>query len=434
MALEQVDYRGYADDDTPGSATPKASINADWTQAADENFRVRLNIYADGTEKSLEFTFYYDLNGDNNWQQVISSSGLFYSSSIYYPDEQDDNVQRIGDGTFSGGLLDEDGVAGEGGTIDIQNKWEFEIETCLQIDSADFSDGDVLRLRAYESGSPISAYTQEPSITISISTGQTLNVSGSLGFAGALSNLLQKQFSGALSFTGALTNLGQKLLSGDVSFVGTLETTARKLIQAVGSLDFSGALDKFPQKKVDGSLDFSGALERAFQKLLSSAVGFVGTLSKSAAGKTTLDVAGVLGFSGEASKTAAKALDGSISLAGTLVQMPIKILESVLDFTGALATSLLRVLSVAGSLDFTNTTWTSPKKVLTGLLDFSKLSWVSPKKLFSSDLSMSGGLKKLYKHACGGVVSFSASVSTSIFRAWAQIRQFVVTIVQRIKL
>lgn len=163
---EQLSFRGRNDDGSESGATWKVLVNTDWTQAVDENFRVRFEIEEDaGASFTLDPQLQYNLNGAG-WNNVTGASSVVRATAS--PNVADgaattNQLTQSGLG-FVAGVFDEvDGLAGS----QTLNNQHTEVEYCVQIRSADVNNGDTVQLRVTDAGTALNVYTQTPTITVS---------------------------------------------------------------------------------------------------------------------------------------------------------------------------------------------------------------------------------------------------------------------------
>jgi len=173
----QEDFQGYSDNGVPGVATAKAIISTNWVQASDEQFRIRFAVAETNSQSALneQYTFEYSYNG-GTWTAITgSSSYIQIATSSYYTDEDSDNVKRVYTGIldFTGGVLDDDGTAGENNQIDFTTGDEvWEIESCFTIVSEDVSGNDSISVRI----AGIDSWANTPVITVSPQSNPTVSV------------------------------------------------------------------------------------------------------------------------------------------------------------------------------------------------------------------------------------------------------------------
>lgn len=163
--FDQTAFQGYADDDVPGSATVKGIVGADWTQLVNESFRVRYAVDEYNSKAASNKTFIWEVNYDGAGFVDITTVSTIVKvvTTTHYTDEDADNNQRVGAGTFEGGVLDDDGTVGENSQIDYTADNEWEIESCFQIVSGGVADTKTMVLRVKD----LTAYTEAgPTITV----------------------------------------------------------------------------------------------------------------------------------------------------------------------------------------------------------------------------------------------------------------------------
>ena len=168
----QASFQGYDDDAGEGSATPKASVNTNWTQLQDENFRVRFLVQEndDVEDLNVEFQLQYNLNA-GGWNDVNGSSNVVRSSASAQFADGANTTQQIGSGTFIGsqnGMDEVNGLAG-GANLDFTTtiNQEVEVEYCVQIRSADTVNADSIQLRVVkEADIALDTYSNTPTITV----------------------------------------------------------------------------------------------------------------------------------------------------------------------------------------------------------------------------------------------------------------------------
>ena len=213
-AWNQVAFRGRNDNGDQATATWKALQNTNWTQAVDENFRVRLEAQETAGCAKANFTniqLQYRLNA-GTWTDVTASSNVVRSFAS--PNEADaaalTDQLTVGTGTFEGdACFDEvNGVCGSTAT-DVAASGHIEAEYCVQILSADVANNDTVELRITVGGTAFAAYDATPSITVSESAPvEVLPGVGALvftGFAPVVSvsvNVVVSPGTGELIFTG----------------------------------------------------------------------------------------------------------------------------------------------------------------------------------------------------------------------------------------
>ena len=167
--LVQAAFRGRYD--LVGEAAPptgddwKDSINTNWIQTMDENFRIRFLIQETNNLARANFgaQLQYNLNG-GGWNNVNAASSIARSSaSSVVADGADTTANLLGSGTYitnNDGFDDVDGLSG-GANLDFTGNDEVEVEYSLQLRSADLSEGDTVQFRI----AGLDAYNQTPTVT-----------------------------------------------------------------------------------------------------------------------------------------------------------------------------------------------------------------------------------------------------------------------------
>lgn len=172
-SLSQAAFRGRNDDGSESVATWKAVENTGWTQAVDENFRVRFVVdeTAGGTESNIILKLQYNRNAAG-WIDVTATSSVVRSAASANVAEEQATTRQLagGSGTFVAGAIDEDdGLAGEGSQIDFAVGGELtEVEYSAQVRSVDVVNNDSIQLRVIRSsGTVLENYAQTPTVTVS---------------------------------------------------------------------------------------------------------------------------------------------------------------------------------------------------------------------------------------------------------------------------
>lgn len=171
-SLDQAAFRARNDDGSESAATWKAAANTDWTQAVDENFRIRFLVQetAGGGENNVGLQLQYNLKGAG-WNPVNGTSSVVQSAASTQFADDDNTTQQLGAGTFitpNSGMDEDNGLAGENNDIDFAGSDEVEVEYCCQILSGDVADSDTIQLRLVRGDlTVLEGYTNTPSITVS---------------------------------------------------------------------------------------------------------------------------------------------------------------------------------------------------------------------------------------------------------------------------
>jgi len=167
--LDQDSFKGYEDDAGEGAGTQKAAVNNDWSQAPDENFRVRFLVQETngGEALALAIKLQRQLNS-GGWGDVTASSTIVKMLASSWLTEGNDCTQVLGSGTHE---LDNNGQEDNDGTFTTGTGWladeDIECEFCCQILSGDVSGGNTVELRLIEDGGTLfTTYTNTPSLTV----------------------------------------------------------------------------------------------------------------------------------------------------------------------------------------------------------------------------------------------------------------------------
>lgn len=166
-AFTQVTFRLRNDNGSETTATWRQTQGTDDTLLTDTNYRVRFRIDETAVRawSSVTWNLFYSLNS-GTYTQIGSGQPVNYSLSSNFAQGDDCTAQLTGgSGTFvtaNAGMCESAGAvnSGTGGYL-------FEVEYCIQIDSAYVANGDTINLRVYNGTSAIAAYTDTPVITVS---------------------------------------------------------------------------------------------------------------------------------------------------------------------------------------------------------------------------------------------------------------------------
>jgi len=161
--LDQTAFRGKGDG-TEATENWKAAVNTNWTQAMDDNFRLRFLLSETNTwaESNFAAQLQYNLNAAG-WNNVNASSSVARSFAGSVTDGEDCTEQLDGSRTFisnNDGVDEVDGLSG-GANLDFTGNDEAEVEYTLQLRSADLSEGDTVQFRI----AGMDSYAQTPTIT-----------------------------------------------------------------------------------------------------------------------------------------------------------------------------------------------------------------------------------------------------------------------------
>jgi len=167
---DQKSFRGRNDDVALNSATFTHALNANWTQLADVNFRVRF-VVQESNNKSAAQTFkvQYQVAG-GGYLPVTTGSAVKVVDSGNFTDDDATSQLLDGTGTFQAGVGDDlDNTLPTSGSITVPANGNTEIEITLQIDSSQVSNGQTVNLRVILSPSTVlNSYTSIPAITADV--------------------------------------------------------------------------------------------------------------------------------------------------------------------------------------------------------------------------------------------------------------------------
>lgn len=170
-SFTQVTFRGRNDDGNETTATWIATQGTDWTQAVDTNFRIRFEIQegANCAGSNKVWRLQYNLAGAGWVDGSASSIVVRASASPNLADAANlTNQLTGGTGTFQGATgFDEVDCNAGGASMDVAALGHAECEFCVQLRSADVTDGQTFQLRITDAGTAIAAYTDTPTITVS---------------------------------------------------------------------------------------------------------------------------------------------------------------------------------------------------------------------------------------------------------------------------
>lgn len=163
-SLFQQAFRGREDDGSETGATWIAATNTDWTQAADQAFRVRIVIeeVAGGLADNKNFLPQFSVNG-GGFQDVTDTTPVRFQASDFVASGSS-TTQQISSGDFVPGEFLADGES-DGVSLDGELT---EMEYGLWLDSEQLSDGDTVQIRASDDGDALDDYINTPTITVSV--------------------------------------------------------------------------------------------------------------------------------------------------------------------------------------------------------------------------------------------------------------------------
>ncbi len=338
--FDQDSFRGRNDDGSETTATWKANANINWTQAVDENFRVRFLIQetAGVAESNFKEDLQYNLNGAG-WNDVDDSTSLVVRMSLSGNFAHgDDTTQQVGAGTF---VVDNDGMNETnppGGTMvpDFAGNDETEFEFCVQIRGADVNDADTVELRITKAGTALNSYTNTPSITVEVrATQQTIAATavGVVALTRGLSFLksINATTVGAVGLDAVPTFI--RAISAAATGVASL-SASRLVIKAISAVASGVAsLSKVPTftKAIEATATGFASLTRALTFMravaataigavsLSTATTFVKAIAVTAVGAAAL-VANLIGGAGAATAKLRRRVGRLIVNPGTLLR------------------------------------------------------------------------------------------------------------------
>ena len=179
MSLVQVAFRGRNDDGSEALASWIDNINADWSQAVSQNFRIRFQVSGDEDDAGPTPRLQYQHNSSGTWTNVNTSlGGKFYvltAASTHYVDGADCTEQMAGGLDFvdnNNGMDDNNAIAGPcaffGPPPPALPLAFAEFEYCVTIVSADVNNGDELQFRLINGtgAHPFDSYVNIPVVTV----------------------------------------------------------------------------------------------------------------------------------------------------------------------------------------------------------------------------------------------------------------------------
>ena len=243
---EQTQFRGRNDNGSQTTATWKAAANTNWTQNADEKFRVRLGIgntnnTAGTCSWRLQARRYSGSWGD--WFDVTSVSSILKAVTSTNYSDNDDTTQQVTSGAFT---ADNDGMDSGGGLTgskSVAKATSVEVEYCVQIVSGDVSAGNLIELRAELNDTTAITWTQVPSITVAIVEAH----SGSAAVSGVGTTAYTATKTGKVAATSvgigttAYTASGARAVTVTVPSVGATAYTGKKTGQSTATIAGIGA-------------------------------------------------------------------------------------------------------------------------------------------------------------------------------------------------
>ena len=146
-----------------------AAKNADWSQAVDTKFRVRIEVKnTGGVAVTPAFKWQYNRNAAG-WNDVTAVSSVVRTADSGYFTDADDTVQLLGTDTFPANNNAAEEATGTFTLgVNLAGQEVLESEACLTIVGGDVADSDTIDLRLVESdGTAFGTYAQTPTITVS---------------------------------------------------------------------------------------------------------------------------------------------------------------------------------------------------------------------------------------------------------------------------
>lgn len=167
---DQDSFRGRNDDgNETGASWKTGSPNQNWTQAVDENFRVRFLVQNTNSKVGYNQSFRVQCNyNGGGWFDVTAESSILRASASDYLTDGADTTQQLGSGAFitdNNGVEDGDGYTTACPTFTAGGEWEGEY--CLQIIGADVEHNYTFQLQLeLNDNTLLDYYTNTPTITV----------------------------------------------------------------------------------------------------------------------------------------------------------------------------------------------------------------------------------------------------------------------------
>jgi hypothetical protein len=227
-SLDQVAYRGYADDAAMGSATPKANQNVGWTQVVDQNFRIRFEIQQTTTyaSEACSVECQYNLNG-GAWGAADNTTNVIQTATSPHVTNQAATVDTLtaGTGTFvTGRFIEAPDWASN--SISFPASGHTEVEFCLKIIAADVVHNDEIQLKASRvAGGDFEAWSQIATVTVSESADTNAPATQAVAPVVANAPATSIQVNAATATVVAAANNAAPLISKDVAATQAVVTT-----------------------------------------------------------------------------------------------------------------------------------------------------------------------------------------------------------------
>lgn len=236
----QTAFRGRNDDVALNSATFTYNLNANWSQAVDQNFRIRFGVSETNSRTSnTSRTLYAIRNGGTPFELTTASTicKLVTNTQSIADDATTSAVITSATG-FVAGRYDENNTIS---TVSLNNT-HTEYEYCIQIVGANVNNNDTIVFRVYSNDAPLDTYTNEPTVTVvkltsfsgacvaTSSTPNTVDLNLKLGFSSSIT---------AQSATGDLVELQKRVnFTSSINSVTTTSTPILNLKLVVSSPQF----------------------------------------------------------------------------------------------------------------------------------------------------------------------------------------------------
>jgi len=181
--LVQNAWWGRNDNGTETTATFKGAQGSNWTQDVDTKFRIRFRIQetAGGAAANRIFQLQRNLAG-GGWVDVTGSSLVVQSvDSTTVADAATTTTQMTGGtGAYIGATAFDDvnGAAG-GNSLDMAASGHTEVEFCVQILSADVTNGQEIQFQV--TANNLASWPAIPTVTVSEAAFEALTFAGSSG-------------------------------------------------------------------------------------------------------------------------------------------------------------------------------------------------------------------------------------------------------------
>jgi len=167
----QHTHRGRNDDGSETAATWKVSQGLNFSQLVDTNFRVRFRIRQTQTLVAgfnINFEIRWSINGGSYSDvggQASTTNAVRHAATIHFVDNSATTEQLTGPGTFQAGRSNEAAAVGSHAWPAAQRDSEYEFS--IELYGPQVSDGDLIRLRVYETNNvALDTYTDTPVITV----------------------------------------------------------------------------------------------------------------------------------------------------------------------------------------------------------------------------------------------------------------------------